>query len=79
VKPQKVHRKPTLLCLNNGTNTLTRYVPKPAGGFFTEVFEITDRAEFDKATTPQTMENVRLGKMAGQETPPELVDQPEMA
>lgn len=76
---QRVHRKPTLVCLNNGTDTLTRYIPKPNGGFFTERFEIIDREEFNRATTPQTIENVRLGKMRDQETPPELQDQPEVA
>ena len=76
---KRAHKRPSLVCLNNGTNTLTRYVPKPAGGFFTERFEIIDRAGFDASTTPETIEQVRLGKMRDQETPAELVDQPEMA
>jgi hypothetical protein len=44
--------KPTLVCLNNGRNTLTRYVPKPMGGFWAEGFEIVDKAEFAKEALP---------------------------
>lgn len=75
----KQRRKPTLVCLNNSADTLTRYIPKPIGGFFTEKFEILDREDFNAACTPETIENVRLGKMRDQETPPELQDQPEVA
>jgi hypothetical protein len=65
-------RRPTLVCVNNATDTLTRYIPKVFGGFFTEVFKIVDRDAFDKSLTPETVERVRLGFMEGQETPPEL-------
>jgi hypothetical protein len=64
--------RPTLVCLNNSTDTLTRYIPKPTGGFFTEVFEIVDRENFNGALRPETLEIIRMGKMAGQENPPHL-------
>ena len=75
------HRKPSLVCLNNGRDTLTRYAPKPNGGFYSEAFEITDRPRFNASLTIETIENVRLGKMKGQEeiVIEPLVDQPEQA
>jgi hypothetical protein len=62
-------KRPTLVCLNRGANTVTRYIPKITGGFFTEVFAIIDREEFDFACQPETIEGLRLGKMQGQEYP----------
>jgi hypothetical protein len=68
-------RRPALVCINNGTQEITRYVPKPTGGFYTESFDIIDREQFEYAATVETIEQVRLGRMTGQVTPPELVEQ----
>lgn len=78
---RKQHKKPTLVCLNNGNEppTLTRYVPKPNGGFYSEGFDIVDQEKCNRSLNVETMERFRLGKMADQTTPPELEDQPEVA
>lgn len=70
-------KKPVLVCLNNGATppSLTRYVSKPTGGFYSERFEIVDQDECNRALNVDTMEKFRLGKMRDQETPAELVDQ----
>lgn len=66
-----------MVCLNNGAEppTLTRYVPKPTGGFYSETFIIEDKEQCAKALNVETMENFRLGKMRDQATPAELEDQ----
>lgn len=73
----KPFKKPVLVCLNNGTEppTLTRYVPKPTGGFYSERFEIIDKDQCNRSLNADTMEKFRLGKMRDQETPSELEDQ----
>ena len=55
--------KPALVCINNGTNTITRYVPKPTGGFFTERYEIVDRDAAGKGLTRDMVEAIRLGNV----------------
>lgn len=77
----KQRRKPTLVCLNNGSEParLTRYIPKPTGGFYSETFEIINQEQCAASLNTETMEGFRLGKMRGQTTPLELVDQPEYA
>jgi hypothetical protein len=71
------HKKPALVCINNGNEppTLTRYVPKPTGGFYSETFTIEDPEECARALNVETMERFRLGKMRDQVTPQELEDQ----
>jgi hypothetical protein len=70
-------RKPTMVCINNGNEppTLTRYVPKPTGGFYSERFVIEDPEACAQALNVETMENFRQGKMRDQEQFPELEDQ----
>lgn len=73
-----VHKKPTLACLNNGSEPprLTRYVPKPTGGFYSETFEIVDPEQCARSLNVATMETFRLGKMRDQDPAPhELEDQ----
>lgn len=71
-------RRPTLVCLNNGAEppTLTRYIPKNTGGFYSEGFDIVNKDQCDRSLNEETMERFRLGKMADQTTPAELVEQP---
>lgn len=67
-----------LVCLNNGAEpaTLTRYVPKPGGGFYTETFEIVDPEQAAGSLNVDTMERFRLGQMKDQDPAPhELEDQ----
>lgn len=66
---RRQHKKPTLVCINIGAGTVTRYIPKVTGSFFTEQFDITDREAFDYACRPETIEGLRLGRMKGQEYP----------
>lgn len=61
--------RPTLVCLNRGANTVTRYIPKPTGGFFTEAFDVIDREQFDRACRPETIEALRKGLLRDQEYP----------
>lgn len=68
-------RRPTLVCLNGARATVTRYAPKATGGFFTEVFEVTDPAGFAAACTPETIEALRRGKLRDQVPEAELEDQ----
>lgn len=67
-------KRPTLVCLNNGAAParLTRYVPKPTGGFYTETFEVVDPEQMHKSLTVETMEGVRLGRMRDQVADEEL-------
>lgn len=68
----RIWRKPTLAVINRSADPIriVRYVPKVIGGFFTEVFEVVNREQFDSVMTPETMELFRLGKMRGQENGP---------
>lgn len=70
-------KRPALVCLNNGSEPprITRYVPKPTGGFYTEVFDIVDPEQCNRSLTVETMEGLRLGKMRDQVPQEELTDQ----
>lgn len=70
-------KRPTLVCLNNGTEPprLTRYVPKPTGGFFVEAFDIVDKEQAARSLNVETIEGLRLGKMRDQVPEAELHDQ----
>lgn len=70
----KPRRKPTLVCINNGNEppTLTRYVSKPTGGFYSETFTIVDEEKCKQSLNVETMEQFRRGRMRDQTTPPEL-------
>lgn len=75
-------KRPTLVCLNNGVEppTITRYVPKNTGGFFSETFEIVDAEQCARVLSVETMERFRLGQMRDQAVLEELVEQePECA
>lgn len=64
-----MHKKqqPTLVCFSGeGLPRLTRYVPQPAGGFYSERFEIVDWRTFVQSLTRQTLERFRLGQLQGQ-------------
>jgi hypothetical protein len=65
-------KKPTLVCINNSKNSVTRYISKPTGGFFTEKFDVIDREQFNNACTKETIEALRLGHLADQEYPENL-------
>lgn len=73
----KQHKKPVLVCLNNGTTPpkLTRYVVKSTGGFYMEKIDVVPSDEGNLSLSQVMMESVRKGKLEGQRSEAELEDQ----